>query len=47
MEISQGIFTERESLYLGVNMLTNGLKTWNTPKRDFFELKFFQSDEKV
>ena len=28
-------------------MLTNSLKIWDTPKRDFFEFKFFQSDEKI
>ena len=31
----------------GVNILTNSLKTLDTPKKEFLELIFFQSDQKI
>ena len=34
-------FAEREYLSLGVNMLTNSLKIWDTTKKKLLELKFF------
>ena len=40
-------FTETEYLSSGVNMLTNSLKISDTTKREFFELMFFQSDQKI
>ena len=40
-------FTEREYLSLGVNKLTNSLKISDTIKAEFFELVFFESDQKI
>ena len=40
-------FAEREYLSLGVNMLTNSLKIWDTTKKKLLELKFFQIDRKI
>ena len=40
-------FTETEYLSSGVNMLTNSLKISDTTKTEFFELIFFQSDQKI
>ena len=40
-------FTETEYLSLGVNMLTNSLKISETTKTQFFELIFFQSDQRI
>ena len=40
-------FTEREFLSSGVNMLTNNVKIEDTTKTEFFELIFFQSDQKI
>ena len=37
----------REYLSLGVNMLTNSFKIWDTTEKEFFELKFFQNDRKI
>ena len=31
----------------GINMLTNSLKISDTTKTEFFELKFFQGDQKI
>ena len=39
--------TDREYLSSGVNMLTNSLKISDTTKTEFFELVFFQSDQKI
>ena len=39
-------FTEREYMLLGINMLTNSLKTSDTTKTKFLEVKLFQSDKK-
>ena len=40
-------FTEREFLSSGVNMVTNSLKILDNTKTEFFELIFFQSDQKI
>ena len=40
-------FTEREYLSAGVNTLTNSLKISDATKTKFFELKLFQSDQKI
>ena len=40
-------FTETQYLSLGVNTLTNSLKSSDTTKEEFFELLFFQSDQKI
>ena len=39
--------TEREYFSMGVNMLTNSLKIWDTTKKKLWELKFFQIDRKI
>ena len=40
-------FTDREYLPSGVNVFTNSLKILDTDKTKFFELNFFQNDEKT
>ena len=39
--------TERESLSLGVNMLTKSLKIIHTTKKEVLELIFFQKEQKI
>ena len=38
---------EREYLSLGVNMLTNSLKISDTSKKEFLELIFLESAQKI
>ena len=40
-------FIEREYLTSGVNMLTNSLKISDTSKKQYLDLIFFQSDQKI
>ena len=40
-------FAEREYLSSGVNMLANSLKISDTSKKEFLELIFIQSDQKI
>ena len=39
--------TERNYLSLGANMLPNSLKISDTTKKELFELKFSQIDQKI
>ena len=41
------VFTEREYISLGVNMLTNSLKISDNTKTEYLGLIFFLSDQKV
>ena len=41
------ILTEREYLWSWAQMLSNNLKISHTTKKEFFELKFFQIDERI
>ena len=38
------VFTERQYLSSGVNMLTNSLKISDTTKNEFFEMIFFLNE---
>ena len=40
-------FTKRQYLSLGLNMLANTLKVSRKTKAEFFDLIFFQGDEKT